>query len=338
MYKQFFQDFFNFFSLDQVEIGKTEKEVFFEEDNVKVFHYKPIKKFLNKIPVLITYSFVNRPSILDLDEDRSMIKKLLELGIDVYIIDWGYPDHVDKYCTLDDYVNNYIDNCVDIILAHHKLKKINLLGICQGATLNTIYAAINPDKVQNLINIGMPFKFDIDDGLLFKWNRNNNVDNFVESFGLIPGKLITSGFMMVKPFEYSINRYMDFFNKIDDDSSLKHLLSVNKWLLDSPSQPGEMYRDFIKELYIENKLFKNQLVVGKHHANIRNIKMPVLCANGTYDKIVPPSSTRPFMDAISSTDKVFMEYPVDHIELFIKGENNNDMIPFMANWLKYRDR
>lgn len=338
MYKKLIQGFSDFFSLGDVEIGKTEKELFFEEDNVKLFHYKPIKKNLNKIPVLITYSFVNRPSILDLDDEHSMIKLMLENGLDVYMIDWGYPDHVDKYCTLDDYVNTYIDNCVNIIIAHHNLKKINLLGICQGATLNTIYAAINPNKIQSLINIGMPFKFDVDDGILFKWNRYNNVDDFVESFGLIPGKLITSGIMMVRPFEYTYGRYMHFLNSIDDDTSLRYLLRVNKWLLDTPSQPGEMYRDFIKDLYIENKLFKNQLKVGKHSVNIKNITMPVLCANGTYDKIVPTSSTRPFMDAIRSSDKIFVEYPVDHVELFISPENNKDMIPFISNWLKHRDK
>ena len=57
----------------------------------------------------------------DLQEGRSLIQGLLDEGLDVYLIDWGYPDEADKNLTLDNYINGYLDRCVDVICKSHKL-------------------------------------------------------------------------------------------------------------------------------------------------------------------------------------------------------------------------
>ena len=55
-------------------------------------------------PVLIVYALVNRPYIMDLQDGRSLVQGLLCAGLDVYLLDWGYPDKDDKALTLDDYI------------------------------------------------------------------------------------------------------------------------------------------------------------------------------------------------------------------------------------------
>ena len=42
--------------------------------------------------------------MMDLQEDRSLIRGLLAQGLDVYLIDWGYPDGADRFTTLADYI------------------------------------------------------------------------------------------------------------------------------------------------------------------------------------------------------------------------------------------
>jgi len=60
---------------------------------------------------------------------------------------------------LEDYINGYIDDCVDVICKKHKLKKINLLGICQGGTFCLCYTALHQEKVCNLITTVTPVDF-----------------------------------------------------------------------------------------------------------------------------------------------------------------------------------
>jgi len=75
-----------------VEFGCSEKDAIHREDKLTLYHYRSVAPSANLPPVLIVYALVNRPYMMDLQPDRSLIRRLLELGIDVYLIDWGYPD------------------------------------------------------------------------------------------------------------------------------------------------------------------------------------------------------------------------------------------------------
>src|SRR3989304_645510 len=147
-------------------VGTTPSEIIFTEDKMKLIHYIPAVEKPYAVPVLVVYALVNRYYILDLQPDKSVIKKLLDEGFDVYIIDWGYPSGVDRYLTIDDYVNGYIDSAADNIRERSGLDKITLLGVCQGGTLSVMYGALRPEKVKNLITLVAPVNFDTDKGLL----------------------------------------------------------------------------------------------------------------------------------------------------------------------------
>jgi polyhydroxyalkanoate synthase len=134
-------------SLDEVNYGATEREEIYREDKLVLYRFKGSSKPTSKVPLLIVYALVNRPYMVDLQDDRSLVKHLLALGEDVYIIDWGYPDQSDRYLTLDDYINGYIKRCVDVVAKRHKVEKINVLGICQGGTFSLCFASIYPETI-----------------------------------------------------------------------------------------------------------------------------------------------------------------------------------------------
>jgi polyhydroxyalkanoate synthase len=55
----------------------------------------------------------------------------------------GLPDGADRYLDLDDYINGYIDRCVDRILREQGIPSLNLLGVCQGGVFSLCYAALH---------------------------------------------------------------------------------------------------------------------------------------------------------------------------------------------------
>ena len=95
----------------------------------------------------------------DLQANRSLIRNLLKLGIDIYLIDWGYPGREDRWLTLDDYINGYMDTCVDVVREKHNLAEINMLGICQGGVFSLCYTALHPEKIKNLITMVAPVDY-----------------------------------------------------------------------------------------------------------------------------------------------------------------------------------
>ncbi|TFH57847.1 MAG: alpha/beta fold hydrolase, partial [Gemmatimonadales bacterium] len=191
-------------SIKEVEIGLTPKEEVYRDDDVVLYHYLPRKNRPFKIPVLIVYALVNRPYMVDVEEGRSLIQNLLDQGLDIYLVDWGYPDRWEKYLTLDDYINGYMDDCVDVIRERHGLDAINLAGICQGGTFSLCYTALHPEKVKNLVTMVTPVDFHVKDGLLNVWCQPMDVDLMVDAFGNIPGDFMNFGFLMLKPWQLMV--------------------------------------------------------------------------------------------------------------------------------------
>ena len=289
--KKLLSGFVNMMEIEEVETSTTPKELVYEEDKMKVYHYLPVVKMPHPIPVLIAYAFVNRQYMLDLQDDRSIIKNWLNEGLDIYIIDWGYPDLTDRFVSMEDYIDDYLNNAVDVVRKRHNLEKINLMGVCQGGTMSIIYTALYPDKIKNLINIVTPFDFSGNDGLLITWSRHLNVDNIVDTFGTVPGSFMNFGFNMLKPFQLTLDKYIDFIEHLDEKEAIKDFLRMEKWIYDSPAQAGEMFRKFIKELYQQNKLAKNELEVGGRLVDLQNIVMPVLTVLALHDHLVPSHPT-----------------------------------------------
>ncbi len=177
-------------AISDIDIEPTPKELVFEEDKMRLFHYLPGKKITCSVPILICYALVNRQYMMDLQSDRSLIRNLLGQGLDIYIIDWGYPDHGDRYLTLEDYIDVYLNDAVDYVRKSTGQDKINLLGVCQGGTFVTIYTALYPEKILNLITMVAPIDFHTTDGLLNVWSRHLDADKMVDVMGIIPGDFL----------------------------------------------------------------------------------------------------------------------------------------------------
>ncbi|HEX5352827.1 MAG TPA: class III poly(R)-hydroxyalkanoic acid synthase subunit PhaC, partial [Rhodanobacteraceae bacterium] len=77
--------------LGDVAYGATPREAVYREDKLTLWHFKGESAPTAKTPLLICYALVNTPYMVDLQDDRSLVKNLLALGEDVYLIDWGYP-------------------------------------------------------------------------------------------------------------------------------------------------------------------------------------------------------------------------------------------------------
>ncbi len=327
-------------NLGDPQSDTTSKELIYQEDKMQLFHYQPLAQKICKIPTLIIYALVNRQYMMDIQQDRSVIKNLLELGLDLYIIDWGYPTAQDKYITLDDYIDVYIENAVDEVLKSSGADKVNIIGVCQGGTLSVIYAALNPHKVKNLVTMVAPVDFEAgeESGLLFKWGKEMNIDNMVDAFGVIPGELLNGGFDMLKPFQLMINKYVGIVDNLDNPENAANFVRMEKWILDSPDQAGEAFRKFIKDLYQENRLIKGTLDIGGRKVDLQKITMPVLTVYGENDHIVPPSSTIPLNDYVSSTDKELSAFPVGHIGMYVSAKSQKLIAPKIAGWLLRREK
>ena len=323
-------------TIPEVDVEPTPKEKVFEEDKLQLFRYLPGGKPRCPVPVLICYALVNRQYMMDLQSDRSLIRNLLGQGLDIYIIDWGYPDHGDRYVTLDDYIDVYLNDCVDFVREHTGCERINLLGVCQGGTFAAIYTALYPQKISNLNTLVTPINFHTTDGLLNVWSRHMNIDAMVDTMGIIPGEFMNVGFLMLKPFQLMVDKYVGLMDNLDDPATVANFVRMEKWIFDSPAQAGEAYRKFLKDLYQENKLVKGELEIGGRRVDLGRITMPLLNIYATEDHLVPPASSIPLNDLVGSDDKTLYSFPGGHIGIYVSSRSQKELAPWVAAWLMER--
>lgn len=323
---------------DQIKAGELEKTPVLEIGKMTLYHYTPLveESELQETPMLITYAMVNKQYMMDLQPDRSVIKSFLEKGIDTYIIDWGYPAKEDMYLTLEDIIEWYMDDCVEYIREVSGQEKITLLGVCQGGTFSTIYTAIHQDKIKNFVSMVTPIDFGIEDGLLFKWSRYYSIDKMVDAYGNVPADLMNLTFIMLKPFELMIDKYVGFGAGMSDPEYLQNFLRTENWIFDSPDQTGTLLREFVNDLYVGNKLIKDEMVIGGKEVRLKNITCPLLVICAKYDHLVPPSSTKPLLEAVGSEDKDFHMFDVGHVGIYISPNSKNEIAPIIGDWIVER--
>ncbi len=322
--------------LDDVGYGATDKEAIYREDKLVVYRFKGARQPTAKVPILIVYALVNRPYMVDLQSDRSLVGNLLAEGEDVYLIDWGYPDRADRWLTLDDYINGYIARSVDAVARHTGVRKINVLGICQGGAFSLCFTALHPDRVKNLITMVTPVDFHTPDNMLSHWMRGVDTDLFVDTLGNVPADLMNWCYLTLKPVRLNQQKYVGLVDILDDKTELENFLRMEKWIFDSPDQAGEAFRQFIKDFYQGNKLVNGGLRIGEREVDLGNVKMPVLNIFAEQDHLVPPSSSRVLGDHVGTKDYTQIAFKGGHIGIYVSGRAQREVPPAIHNWLAQR--
>jgi polyhydroxyalkanoate synthase len=331
---------------DDLAIATVPREEVWRQDMVRLYRCTPVVDTPLQVPILITYALVGRFQMIDLEADRSLVRKLLAQGFDVYFIDWGMPGRAQRWLTIDDYVSGYLDRCVDLIRERAGVDKVNLLGICQGGVFTACYAALFPQKVRNVAFTVTPIDFHGDKrepqagaGYMNQWARAltaEDVDDLVDAYGSAPGSMVGFAFLMMNPVSNLTKYTIDLIDVLDDEAKLINFLRMERWIADRPDHPGEVFRQWFKDLYQDNKLIRNELVLGGKKVDLRNITMPVLNIYATGDTIIPVSCSRGVGNHFGTTDYTEVAVPGGHIGTFVGGKAQKILAPTLGDWFKAR--
>ena len=331
-----------------VEIATTPKDLVWRQDKVSLFHYRPLAEKRIGVPVLICYGLVGRWTMTDLQEDRSLVRNLLNLGIDLYVVDWGNPSRADRYLTLDDYILGYLDGCVAEIAKRAGVKRVNLLGVCEGGVFTTAFAALEPARINTLTLTITPIDFHADTvedrpghGFINIWTRSisaDDVDRFIDANGNLPGEFMGAIFNQMSPIRSLLKYNLDLLEIADDETRLLNWLRMEKWIADRPDHPGEAAKQWLKDLYQQNKLVRNEWELEGRLVDLGNIRMPVLNVYAKDDHIIPPATSRALGPKVGSSEYTELALAGGHIGVFVGGRSQALFAPAVASFLERHDK
>ncbi|MFN3701972.1 class III poly(R)-hydroxyalkanoic acid synthase subunit PhaC [Thermomonas sp.] len=324
--------------LDDVHYGVTPREEVWRDGKVVLYRFRGDAPPSARVPILISYALVNRPYMVDLQADRSLVKGLLARGEDVYVIDWGYPDRSDRFLTLEDYIERFIGGAVEHLCDAHGLPAINLLGICQGGAFSLCYAALHPERVKNLITMVTPVDFHTPDNMLSNWNREIDVDLLVDTLGNVPADMMNFTYLMLKPWRLFAQKYVGMVDILDDRKAMEDFLRMEKWIFDSPDQAGEAFREFSKQFFQENRFVTGGAKVGGREVHLGLLEMPILNIYAEQDHLVPPDASRALRGLCGSADYTELSFKGGHIGIYVSGRAQKEVPQTIHDWLAQRSR
>jgi polyhydroxyalkanoate synthase len=281
--------------------------------------------------VLIVYSLFKRPFILDLAEERSIIRCFLNRGLNVYLVDWRPPHAEHATRGLDAYINQDLKRAVDRIRQRERVDRVSIVGICFGGLLALIYTALYPETVAHLVPVAVGFErrqiippMLIEQTLLMNrnvpaWWVSNIVNARVPAAPMIPEYLAAE---------------LDEPDIADED---KICDTLAQWINSDLPFAGQLARDIMRDIYWDGQLADGRLRVGDRHISLDQIRCPVLNVSGAKDQLVPPTSTQRMTECLGSLYARNFVFPSSHIGLIASRYAHEELWPRVCMWLKVID-
>lgn len=321
-----------------VQVGTTPHDIVLARGTFKLLRYRRETPAAYAEPILFCYALVNRPYILDLQPDKSVVRRYLERGFDVYMIDWGVPSAEDQKLTIEDYVCGYLQQAVRFIQYAHARKRIHLLGYCMGGTFAAMHTALQPDTIRTLTLLASPIDLGGKESLLNVWSeaQNFDVDAFVEARGNCPAEFLQNCFLYIKPVQNLLEKKIAFVENMHDPSFVANYFALERWVNDNIPVAGETFREFVKRLFQQNELVEGKYTLGREQVDLSRIDCPLLLLTAKNDHLVPPQSTNGIRPHVSSKDITAVMAESGHVGLVVGGKSQKTIWVDATRWLADR--
>ena len=320
----------------QPKTGVTPRVEIYKRNKSRLYRYE--SKRTHRTPLLFVPNLgISRPYIFDLLPGGSFVEHMTRQGFDFYMLDWGVFGPEDNDLTVEECVTRILPRMARRVLESSGQNELSVLGYCMGAPISAAFVASHPEvPVKNFINMAGPIDF-AKVGLFGLWlgKQYFNVDRFVDTLGSIPADMVKAGFKLIKPtidLSTNLNLWWNLWN----DKYVEGFQALNKWANEYVAFPGEFFRQWVRDFYQDNKLYRGELVMGGRPVRLERITCPVFVVGAKEDYIAPPGCVRALMDAVGSHEKEYIELPGGHISLIAGRGASVHCWPKVSSWLAPR--
>ncbi len=327
-----------------IKSGKTPFEVVKQDSLVTLRHYLPKDQPKYSIPLVIVPPLAVNMLIYDWFPDRTFVKTMVDLGFDVYLIDWGKPDRRHAHYDLATYINDFMPEYLQAVQRHSGQQNLSLHGWSMGGGLCLCYQALNQDP--NIINI-------VTLGTAVDGHANGQIGRQYAAFGRVlkglkldvrkvpaswayaPAWINALGFKLSDPIS-GVQGYVDLIKHLDDREFVSQSTTQSAFLDNLEAYPGGVIRDWMYSVWLENEASQGYISVAGEKACFRYIESNLMCCAGSNDKLANAHSCMPLMDMVSSTDKSFHLFPGGHTGIVSGSQAPERIWPEIADWLASR--
>ena len=295
-------------------------------------------------PLLIVPAPIKRAYVWDLAPAVSVVRRLLDHGLGVHLLEWAPPARGAGEGDLDAHVE-----AIGAALAEVAPKSVArtsgaaapiLVGHSLGGTLAAVFAACDPHGPGGLVLLGSPLCF------------GERVSAFRDALASmtrvrlaegtpVPGSMLTLASVLASPRTFLWSRLADLSASLADPEALEVHLRVARWALDEVPLPARLAGQILGWLYREDRFFRGALPVRGRVVGPGDLSTPTLAAVDLGDEIAPLAAVKPFLDAAPAASRL-IEYPpetgvgLQHLAPLVGRRAHGVLWPQIIAWIDAR--
>jgi len=276
---------------------------------------------------LFVPSLINRAYILDLSEERSMLKFLASQNIRCLLLDWGDPRQGEKNYTLEDYIKR-LGRAIEAVG-----KPVALVGYCMGGLMAMATALRDNKNVKALSLLATPWDFHSKDVDRLPLNEATVqfFSHLWESAETVPGMAVYQLFYLMNPWLVH-DKYARFAEMDPKSEKARAFFEREFWLNDDVALTAEVAKECFVDWAVYNTPMEGKWQVEGNTVKPEEVAQPTLIAIPKADRIVPPLSASPLSVMIPNAETIYS--PSGHIGMIVGSTAENSLWTPLANWLQ----